>query len=187
MIEEIKKTIEILKKGGVILYPTDTVWGLGCDATQENAVQRIFEIKKRIDSKSMIVLLDQDSKLNRYVKQVPDVAWDLIECADRPMTIIYPGALNVAKNLLAADQSLGIRITKDPFCAQLIHQLNKPLVSTSANLSGEKTPANFSEIDPIIIQAADHVVNLRKNEKKQGIPSSIIKLGLHGQIEVLRK
>lgn len=187
MEEEIRNTLQILKEGGIILYPTDTIWGIGCDATNEKAVQRIYELKKRSDSKSMIMLLDNDNKLNRYVKQVPDVAWDLVEYADKPLTIVYPNALNVAKNLLAADGSLGIRICKDPFCAKLIHLLNKPLVSTSANISGNPSPANFSEIDAAIVAGVDHVVNLRQQEKQKSVASSVIKLSVNGQIEILRK
>lgn len=187
MQEELQKALEVLKNGGVILYPTDTVWGIGCDASNEKSVHRIFEIKKRIDSKSMIVLLDQDAKINRYIQEVPDIAWDLVECAVEPLTIIYPGANHVAKNLIAEDGSLAIRITKDPFCASLIQKLNKPLVSTSANISGNPTPKNYSEISSEIISAVDHVVNLRQEEQHFSKPSSIIKIGLHGQIEILRR
>ena len=139
MHDDLKKAVEVLKSGGIILYPTDTIWGIGCDATNENAVKRIYEIKKREDSKSMLVLMENPALLDRYVEEVPEVAWDLVEISTTPLTVIYPGAKNLAKNLIAEDGSIGIRFTKEKFTSQLLQRLRKPLVSTSANVSGEKS------------------------------------------------
>lgn len=184
--EEIRKTDEILKKGGVILYPTDTVWGLGCDATNEEAVKRIYEIKQRADNKSMLVLLDDAGKIASYA-DVPDIALDLIEAADKPMTIIYPGAKRLAQSLIGADNTIGIRITTEEFTKSLIYRFRKPIVSTSANISGEPSPHFFGEISGEIKEAVDYIVNYRQNETKNCSPSSIIKLGMGGQIEIIRK
>jgi L-threonylcarbamoyladenylate synthase len=185
--EEINKALEILKQGGIILYPTDTVWGLGCDATNEAAVAKIFDLKNRVDSKSLIILLDTDNKLQSYVSEVPDVAYDLIEYTEKPLTIIYSGAKNLAKNLINEDGSVGIRIPKHEFCQQLIQRFRKPIVSTSANISGQATPANFNEIAEEIINGVDLVIDLEKesNEKKQ--QSTIVKLGAGGQFAFIRK
>jgi len=186
--QEINNAIEILKKGGTILYPTDTVWGLGCDATSEEAVSKIFKIKKREEAKSLIVLLEEDIKLNKYVKDVPEVAWDLVELSDSPLTVIYSEPYNLAKNVInSEDNSVGIRIVRDEFCYQLIRKFNKPLVSTSANISGEPTPAIFKDINPQIISSVDYVVNLRQQEKTASKPSSIIKIGKKGEVQVIRK
>ncbi|MCX6291507.1 MAG: L-threonylcarbamoyladenylate synthase [Bacteroidetes bacterium] len=185
--DEIKKCLEVLNRGGIILYPTDTVWGIGCDASNEKAISKIYDLKKRDDSKSMIILLDQEARLQSYVEEVPSVAWDLIECADKPITIIYDKAKNVAQNLIAEDGSLGIRVTKDEFCKMLIHKFRKPVVSTSANISGNKPPASFSEIDEAIINGVDYVVNLRQNERMKSSPSTIIKLGRNGEFKMIRK
>lgn len=187
MTEEIKKAVEVLRNGDIILYPTDTIWGLGCDATNEKAVQRIYEIKQRSDSKSMLVLLDAPGKLQGYIDEVPDIAWDLIELADKPLTIIYPNAKNLAKNLIASDKSIGIRITNEAFSKRLCEAFRMPLVSTSANISGQKAPANFKEISADIISKVDYVVNFRQNETTQARPSSILKLGVGGQIEIIRE
>jgi L-threonylcarbamoyladenylate synthase len=187
MDNEIKKTYEILWRGGVILYPTDTIWGIGCDATNEEAVRRIYEIKKRSDSKSMLVLLDSSSKLNFYVNDLPDIALDLIEVSDKPLTIIYSGAKNVASGLIAEDGSLGIRITGEEFSKKLCQKLKKPLVSTSANISGQPAPANFSEINNEIIRSVDYVVNYRRTEHSLTRPSGIIKVGTGGLIQIIRK
>jgi len=143
MQDDIKKACEVLRKGGIILYPTDTIWGIGCDATNEEAVKRIYELKQRDDSKSMLVLLDNPAKLQTYVQEVPDIAWDLIELTDKPLTIIYEGAKNLATNLIAADGSIGIRITNEVFSRELCRQFRKPIVSTSANVSGEPSPGRF--------------------------------------------
>ncbi len=187
MLTEIKKTIEVLRSGGVILYPTDTVWGIGCDATNESAVRRVFDIKKRSDAKAMLVLIDSPAKLQRYVDEVPDIAWDLIEMADKPLTIIYPQAKNLASNLIAEDKSIGIRITNEAFSKTLCEKFRKPIVSTSANVSGEPTPANFSQISEEIKSAVDYVVNFRQDDKSEPKPSSIIKLGKGNLFQLIRE
>lgn len=187
MEEDLKKALEVLQKGGVILYPTDTIWGLGCDATDEEAVARIYAIKKRSDSKSMLVLMENINLLERYVDEIPAIAYDLIEVTDKPMTIIYPGAKNLAGNLIAADGSIGIRITGERFTRQLIQQFRKPVVSTSANISGDPPPDTFADISAEIKASADYVVRYRQDELTPASPSSIIKLGVGGQIEILRK
>ena len=187
MQNEIKKCIEVLRVGGVILYPTDTVWGLGCDATNEEAVKRIFEIKKRADAKAMLVLVDNAARIQGYVDEVPDMAWDLIDVSEKPLTIIYPKAKNLAKNLIAGDKSIGIRVTKEAFSKMLCERFRKPLVSTSANVSGEPTPANFSQISDEIKSAVDYVVNFRQNETNAPKPSSIIKLGKGNLIQIIRE
>jgi L-threonylcarbamoyladenylate synthase len=186
MQEDIKKALEVLRKGGVILYPTDTVWGLGCDATNPDAVGRIYKIKKREDSKSMLVLIDHNGRLASYVREVPEIAWELIEAAVTPLTIIYPGAKNLAKNLVAEDGSIGIRISDDEFCQELIKKFGKPLVSTSANISGEKTPAVFSEISEEIKESVDYVIEWRQDDYTKKPPSSIIKLGEGGLFKIIR-
>ena len=177
----------MLRAGGVILYPTDTVWGLGCDATNEEAVKRIFEIKKRTDVKAMLVLVDSATRIQGYVDEVPDMAWELIDVSEKPLTIIYPEAKNLAKNLLAEDKSIGIRVTKETFSKTLCERYRKPLVSTSANVSGEPTPANFSKISDEIKSAVDYVVNFRQNETSAPKPSSIIKLGKGNVIQIIRE
>jgi len=187
MHNDITKALEILKNGGVILYPTDTIWGIGCDATNPEAVKRIFEIKKREDSKSMLVLMENPALLDRYIDEVPDVAWDLVELATTPLTVIYPGAKNLAPNLIASDGSIGIRFTKEKFTTQLLQRLRRPLVSTSANISGEKAPAFFDEISSEIKNAVDYIVEYRQDDQTAARPSSIIKLGAGGQIDIIRK
>lgn len=187
MTEDIKKALEVLKNGGIILYPTDTIWGIGCDATNENAVQRIYQIKKRADSKSMLVLMENPALLDRYVDEVPEIAWDLIDVSTTPLTVIYPGAKNLAKNLVADDGSIGIRFTKEAFTTQLLKRFRRPLVSTSANISGEKSPAVFAEISDEIKNQVDYIVEYRQNDNTPAQPSSIIKLGTGGQIEIIRK
>ncbi len=187
MEEDLKKALEVLKKGGVILYPTDTIWGIGCNATNEEAVARIYQIKKRSDTKSMLVLMENASLLERYVEEVPSIAYDLIEVTDKPMTIIYPGAKNLAPNLIAQDGTIGIRITSESFTRQLIQRFRKPIVSTSANISGEPSPATFADITESLRQAVDYVVRYRQDDLTPASPSSIIKLGVGGQIEIIRK
>lgn len=187
MIEDVKAAIEVLQKGGVILYPTDTVWGLGCDATNEDAVKKLNDIKKRDASKGMIVLMENAALLDRYVEQVPEIAFDLIELTDRPLTIIYDGAKNLAKNLFAADGSIGIRITSEAFSAELVRRFKRPIVSTSANVSGKKTPATYHEISREIIASVDYVVKYRQNETQKGRPSSIMKLGRGGEVKIIRE
>jgi len=186
MTDEINKALDILKDGGLILYPTDTIWGIGCDATNRDAVERIYRIKKRDDSKSMLILLDSENRLPSYVREVPEVAWELIEAADRPLTIIYPGAKNIAANLVAEDGSAGIRITRDPFCKSLISRFRKPLVSTSANISGQPAPSIFSEITSEIRDSVDYIVRWRQEDIKKSAPSSIIKLDNSGRFTIIR-
>ena len=177
----------MLQKGGVILYPTDTVWGIGCDATNEEAVRRVYEIKKRADSKAMLVLVDTPVKVDFYVKDVPVVAWDLIEMATRPLTIIYDGARNLAPNLIAEDGSVGIRVTNEEFSRQLCFRFRKAIVSTSANISGEPAAAVFSEISEEILNAVDYVVDYRREETGHPKPSSIIRLGAGGVVKIIRE
>ena len=185
--EEIKKACEVLQKGGVILYPTDTVWGIGCDATNEEAVKRVYEIKRRADSKAMLVLVDSDVKVDYYVQDVPEVAWDLIQYATKPLTIIYDGARNLAPNLIGEDGSVGIRVTSEEFSKQLCFRFRKAIVSTSANISGEPAPASFGEIQEEIKQAVDYIVEYRQDEPAGAKPSSILKLGRGGLIKVIRE
>lgn len=187
MHDDIKKALEVLKNGGIILYPTDTIWGIGCDATNEKAVERIYKIKKREDSKSMLVLMENPALLERYVTEVPEIAWDLVEVSTTPLTVIYPNAKNLAKNLVAADGSIGIRFTKEEFTTQLLQRFRRPLVSTSANISGEKPPAFFAEISDEIKTQVDYIVEYRQNDTTPAQPSSIIKLGVGGQIDIIRK
>jgi len=187
MHDDIKKALEVLKNGGVILYPTDTIWGIGCDATNEKAVEKIYKIKKREDSKSMLVLMENPALLERYVMEVPEIAWDLVEVATTPLTVIYPGAKNLAKNLVAEDGSIGIRFTKEAFTMQLLQRFRRPLVSTSANISGEKSPAFFDEISEEIKKQVDYIVEYRQNDITSAQPSSIIKLGVGGRIDIIRK
>ena len=185
--EEIKKACEVLHKGGVILYPTDTVWGIGCDATNEEAVKRVYEIKRRADSKAMLVLVDSDVKVDFYVKDVPEVAWDLIQYATKPLTVIYDDARNLAPNLIGEDGSVGIRVTSEEFSKQLCFRFRKAIVSTSANISGEPSPASFSEIQDEIKQAVDYIVEYRQDEPAGAKPSSILKLGRGGLIKIIRE
>jgi L-threonylcarbamoyladenylate synthase len=187
MIEDIKAAIEMLQKGGVILYPTDTVWALGCDATNEEAVKKLCNIKNCDESVGMIVIMENAALLDRYVEEVPEIAYDLIELTDKPLTIIYDGAKNLAKNLLAADGSIGIRVTSEAFSAELVSRFKKPIVSTSANVSGKKAPASFNEIPQEIIETVDYVVKYRQNEHQKGHPSSIMKLGRGGEVKIIRE
>lgn len=185
MIEEINKCIEVLKAGGLILYPTDTVWGIGCDATNEEAVKKIYELKQREDSKSMIVIVANDAMLQKHVQEVPELAWDIIDLATKPTTLIYPKAKNLAKNVISSDNSIAIRVIKGGFCNQLVHKFNKPIISTSANISTKPTPQNFQEISNEIKQGVDFIVSVQ-HDKGNKKPSSIIKIGLKGEIQVIR-
>ena len=184
--EEVRKACEVLKNGGIILYPTDTIWGIGCDPTNELAVKRIYELKHREDNKAMLVLLDDVGKLASYV-EVPDVAYELLEVNDKPMTIIYPNAKNLAKNLIAQDRTIGIRITSEAFTKALLYRFRKPIVSTSANISGEPSPKCFAEISDAVKSVVDYVVDFRQEETSNPAPSSIIKLGVGGEIQIIRK
>lgn len=185
--QDIANAVEVLKRGGVILYPTDTVWGLGCDATRSEAVKRIYDIKQRADSKAMIVLLSRVDDLWRYVDVVPDVAPELIEASVRPLTIVYDHGINMAPELLAADGSVGVRITGERVSAGLCRALRRPLVSTSANISGRPTPAIFKEIDREIIDAVDYVMMSRRDDEMRSRPSQVIKLSDSGVVSILRK
>ena len=185
--DDIINCVEVLKKGGIILYPTDTIWGIGCDATNPIAVEKIYKIKKRTDSKSMLVLLENENFLTGYIDEIPNVAWDLIEVSDKPLTIIYPGAKNLAKNLIAFDGSVGIRISHEEFSSELVKRHRKPIVSTSANISGEKSPGIFNEISSEITEAVDYVVKYRQDDYSKSLASEIIKIGIGGEIEILRK
>lgn len=175
-----------MQQGGLILYPTDTIWGIGCDATNEAAVRRVYELKKRTDHKAMLVLIDSTAKLDRYVEEVPDIAWDLIEVADKPLTIIYSGGKGLAPNLLGEDGSIGIRVTREAFSKALCERFRKPLVSTSANVSGDPSPANFSEISETIKNGVDYIVGYRQDDQAKATPSNIIKLGASGEIQIIR-
>lgn len=187
MEEDIKKAFDVLVSGGLILYPTDTIWGIGCDATNEDAVHRVYELKRRVDSKALITLLDNPVKLDFYIDEVPSVAWDLIELAEKPLTIIYDGARNVAPNLIAEDGSLAIRITKEKFSQELCKRFRKALVSTSANISGEPSPANFNEISDEIKKGVDYIVKYRQDDKSKSKASGIIKLGKSGEVKIIRE
>ena len=190
--DDIKQAVECMRKGGVILYPTDTVWGIGCDATNAQAVKRVYEIKQREDSKALICLVDSDARMQRYFRNVPEVAWQLIdslkEAPDaKPTTLILDGAINLAPNLIAEDGSLGIRITNEPFSKELCFRFQKAIVSTSANISGEPAAQNYCDIDPRILEAVDYVCWTRRQEHKPHTPSSIIKLKENGEVEIIRK
>ena len=183
---DIKNAVECLRRGGVILYPTDTIWGIGCDATNPDAVRRVYEIKKREDSKALICLVDSADRMQRYFRRVPDVAWDLIECADKPLTLVLDGASGVAPNLLADDGSLGVRVTKEEFSRQMCYRFQKAIVSTSANVSGEPSPACFAEISEEIKSQVDYIVQFRRGERTKAKPSSIIRLHEDGQVKIIR-
>jgi len=189
--EDIRQAIETMRKGGVILYPTDTVWGIGCDATNAEAVKRVYAIKQRDDSKALICLVDSDARMQRYFRNVPDVAWQLIdslkESDAKPTTLILDGAINLAENLIADDGSVGIRITNEPFSKELCYRFQKAIVSTSANISGEPAAQNYGDIDPRILEAVDYVCWSRRQEHKPHTPSSIIKLKENGEVIIIRK
>ena len=185
--KDIAKAVEVMRSGGVILYPTDTVWGIGCDATNAEAVARVYEIKRREDSKAMICLVDSDARLQRYVRQVPDVAWDVMDLATKPITVILDGAANLAPNLIAEDGSVAMRITNEPFSKQLCFRFQKAIVSTSANFSGEPAAQNYCDINPELLGLVDYVCTSRRQEKKPHTPSSIIKIASNGEIEIIRK
>jgi L-threonylcarbamoyladenylate synthase len=182
---EVHNAYEVIKNGGIILYPTDTVWGIGCDATNPEAVSKIYALKKREETKSMIVLMNSDRMLYNVFKEVPDVAFQIMDLSERPTTMILDNPRNVAPNLIAADKTLGIRITTEPFCFKLMDRMKKPLVSTSANISGLPTPNSFKQIDRHILEGVDYVVNLY-HDKIAPRPSTIIKLGNDMQVKVIR-
>ena len=190
-MDVLKEALEVLRRGGVILYPTDTVWGIGCDATNPEAVARVFEIKRRSEAKSLVLLASDLDMVARYVRQIPNIAIDLVEVNDRPMTLIYPGAIQgsygLAENAVAEDGSVGIRIPLPGFWLDLVARLGRPLVSTSANISGEPTPGRFTEISEAIRKGVDYTVPLRFDKDATGKPSQIIKLGLGGEVTIIRK
>ncbi len=189
--QDIRNAVEVLRRGGVILYPTDTVWGIGCDATNEEAVKRVYDIKQRDDSKALICLVDSDARLQRYVRSVPDVAWQLIDSLKdsgaKPTTLILDGAVNLAPNLIADDGSIALRITNEPFSKELCYRFQKALVSTSANISGQPAAQNYCDIAPELLEAVDYVCWNRRQEHKPHTPSSIIRLRADGEVTIVRK
>ena len=189
--QDIRNAVEVLQRGGVILYPTDTVWGIGCDATNEDAVRRVYQIKQREDSKALICLVDSDARMQLYVRTVPDVAWQLIDSLGdsgaKPTTLILDGGVNLAPNLIAEDGSVALRITQEAFSKQLCYRFQKALVSTSANISGQPAAQNFCDIDPRLIDSVDYVCWSRRQEHKPHQPSSIIRLRQNGEVEIIRK
>jgi L-threonylcarbamoyladenylate synthase len=184
--EEVIKALEVIKEGGIILYPTDTVWGIGCDATNAEAVAKIYKLKQRAETQSMIVLMNGEKMMYNVFKEIPEVAWQIMDLSENPTTLILDNPRNIAANLIATDKTLGIRIVKEPFCFKLLERMKKPLVSTSANISGQPTPKSFKEISPEIIKGVDYVVNLHR-DKIGGKPSTIIKLTNDSQVKVIRK
>jgi L-threonylcarbamoyladenylate synthase len=185
--DEVKKAFDIVQQGGIILYPTDTIWGIGCDATNTEAIQKIYALKQRAQEKSMIILLDTENKLESYIREVPALAYDLIEFTENPLTLVMPGAKNLSPALIAEDGSIGVRVSKHPFCQQLIQRMRKPLVSTSANISGQPSPQNFMQIAPEIIEGVDYVVDVDQHDLAIKKPSTIMKLDPSGLFEFIRK
>lgn len=184
--EDIRRAVEVMNKGGIILYPTDTIWGLGCDATNADAIRRIYEIKQRTDAKALISLVDSETKVQFYVKEVPEVAWDVMELSERPMTVVFDGGRNLAPNLLAEDGSVAIRITKEAFSKELCMRMKRAVVSTSANISGQPAPRCFAEISEEIKRAVDYICTSRQDEPPTQTASSIIKLGAGGEVTIIR-
>lgn len=184
--DEVKKAVEVMRQGGVILYPTDTVWGIGCDATNEAAVRRVYEIKRREESKALICLVDSEARLQRYVRRVADVTWDMIELATRPLTIIFDAATGLAPNLLADDGTVAIRVTREEFSKELCYRFQKPVVSTSANISGEPTAQTFDEISDDIKSSVDYVVRYNQRCKEKHQPSSIVRINDNGEFTIIR-
>lgn len=185
--DDIRNAVETMRRGGIILYPTDTVWGIGCDATNAEAVAKVYNIKHRDDSKALICLVDSESRLQRYVRDIPNVAWDIFELSVKPTTIVLDNAVNLAPNLIADDGSIAMRITKEPFSKELCYRYQKAIVSTSANISGEPAAQNFCDITEEIINAVDYVCWTRRQEHKPHTPSSIIKLTANGEVTIIRK
>ena len=186
IIDEVNESLAVLKRGGLLLYPTDTIWGIGCDATNADAIDKIYALKKRPESKALICLVSDLKMLNQFVEQIPEVAYTILKYADQPTTIIYDDPIRIAENLVAEDNTLGIRIVQDEFCKALIRKLGKPLVSTSANISGEKTPMRFPEISNEVLEGVDYIVNLQRKHKSTK-SSTVIRLSNDGQVKVLRK
>jgi L-threonylcarbamoyladenylate synthase len=185
--DDIRESLTVLRNGGVILYPTDTIWGLGCDPTNAAAVDKIFRIKSRDPGKSLLIIVDGESMIERYVTEVPEIAWELTGVSDDPLTIIYPGGKNLAPGVCSEDGSVGIRICHDDFCRELIKRFRKPLISTSANFSNKPAPENFTEIDKALIEAVDYAVKYRQDDRRNFKSSPVIKLGSEGTIKIIRK
>ena len=184
--DDIREAVRVMQSGGVILYPTDTIWGIGCDACNEDAVRRVFEIKRRAEAKSVISLVDSEVKVEFYVRSVPDVAWQLWECSDEPLTLVLDGARNLASGVIASDGSVALRVTREAFSRQLCMRMKRAIVSTSANIAGEPAPRCFSEISPEILQAVDYVCLSRRDEAPRQAPSHIIKIGPTGEVKIIR-
>jgi L-threonylcarbamoyladenylate synthase len=184
---DLEQALNVLKRGGVILYPTDTIWGLGCDATRRDGVDKIFSIKNRREAQSLIILVSGLTMLEQYTEEIPEIAFSLLDVADKPLTLIYPGGKNLAHGICADDGSVGIRVCEEPFCSELITMLGKPVVSTSANVTDRPPPSNFSGIDKYIIDSADYVVKYRQEDTSSFPPSQVIKLGKDGTIKIIRK
>jgi L-threonylcarbamoyladenylate synthase len=185
--DEVNRALEVVRGGGIILYPTDTIWGIGCDASITEAVKKIYKLKQRDEAKSMIILLDTENKLESYISDVNPLAYDLIAYAENPLTLVMPGAKNISPALINSDGSIGIRVANHSFCQQLIQRLKKPLVSTSANISGKPSPQYFSQIDAEIINGVDYVVNIDQHSKEIKTPSTIMRLAPDGKFEFLRR
>jgi L-threonylcarbamoyladenylate synthase len=185
--DEVAKALKVIQEGGIILYPTDTIWGIGCDATNTAAIKKIYALKQRDETKSMIILLDTENKLESYISEVNPLAYDLIEYTENPLTLVMPGAKNISPALISSDGSIGIRISKHPFCQQLIHRFRKPIVSTSANISGKPSPQYFSQIEPEIIYGVDYVVDIDQHDMEIKTPSTIMKLAPNGTFSFIRK
>jgi L-threonylcarbamoyladenylate synthase len=186
MEQEIQKCVEVLKKGGTILYPTDTIWGIGCDATNFKAVEKIYKVKKRLETKSLIILIDDPERIKHYVKEIPVITWDLMRNVEKPITIIYPNARNLPKNVIGEDNSIAIRVVKNEFCIGLIREFGKPIVSSSANVSGEPAPLVFRCVSENIKKRVDYVVNLYQDVLQEVKPSRIIKLKENGEFNIIR-
>ncbi|AMR31749.1 translation factor Sua5 [Mucilaginibacter sp. PAMC 26640] len=185
--DEVNKALKVIQEGGIILYPTDTIWGIGCDATNTEAVKKIFALKQREESKSMIILIDTDNKLQSYITEVPEIAYQLIEYAENPLTLVMPGARNISPSLIAEDGSVGVRVSSHPFCQQLIQRLRKPIVSTSANISGHPSPEYFGKIEQEIIDGVDYVVDIDQYSTEVKKPSTIMRLDPNGSFEFIRR
>src|SRR5580698_6815837 len=185
--DEVAKAYKVLQDGGIILYPTDTIWGIGCDATNTEAVEKIYRLKQRNETKSMIILLDTENKLESYISEVNPLAYTLIEYAENPLTLVMPGAKNISPALIGSDGSIGIRVSNHPFCQQLIQRLRKPLVSTSANISGKPSPQYFTQIAPEIIYGVDYVVDVDQHSMEIKTPSTIMRLAPDGKFEFIRR
>jgi L-threonylcarbamoyladenylate synthase len=185
--DDIRQCLDVLNRGGIIVYPTDTIWGMGCDATNKEAVEKIFQIKSRSESKSLLILVDGETMLERYVAEVPETAWQLLEVSDSPLTIVYPAGKNLADGVCASDGSVGIRICREQFCSELIKRFRKPIVSTSANFSGQSSPENFDSIDRTLLQSVDYVVKYKQNDRERSASSPVIKVDSDGSIKILRK